>query len=129
MKVVVEVVSGQLVQGPEPTQRVVDDKDVDVPQGVLSGMDDRRGRPGIGEVCVDMRDRTTGLLQLREHSVEAAGVRVLVLGRPRVDEYAGAAGQQPPRDGEADPVPPADAGYHGGSRHGANLLLLWMSCH
>ena len=62
VQVGVEVVGGELIEGAEPAQRVVDDEDVDVAQSVTRGAHDRRGRLGIREVGFDVCDGAAGLL-------------------------------------------------------------------
>ena len=130
MKLVVEVVGGQLVQGPEPAQRMVDDEDVDVTEGVLRRTDDAlQATAGSAKSASTCATGPPACSSSASTARRPPGVRALVLGRPRVDEDAVAGGQQPPRDREADPVPPADAGHDGCPGHAANLLPLWMNCH
>jgi hypothetical protein len=108
---------------------MIDNEDVDVTERVLRSADHGCRSGGISEIGFDMRYGAACLLQLGENCRQPARVRVLVTRCPRVDEDPIASGQQPATDREADPISSADAGHDGRSRHAANLLALWMSCH
>ena len=119
VQVLVEIGRCELLECPEPAQRVVHDEDVDVAQSVTRSAHDRRGRLGIREVGFRMCDGASRLPQFVEHRLDAARIRALVFCYPRVDENAVACLEEPASDGEADPVPPADTCHDRGSRHEA----------